>query len=94
MEGDCHYLDGNINARRRVEYAQRLLEQIGLEGKRVKMINLSSAMGSQFASTVAEFTKEICQIGPNPLHNGDHESQTGNNGPTHNLRTVIGPQME
>ncbi len=94
MEGDCHYLDGNLNARRRVEYTQELLEQIGLEGKRVKMINLSSAMGGQFASTMAEFAEEICRIGPNPLHNGDDGSRTSNNVSTHNPKTVVGPQME
>ena len=94
MEGDCHYLDGNLNARRRVEHAQQLLEQIGLEGKRVKMINLSSAMGGQFASTMAEFAEEICRIGPNPLHNGDDESRTRNNVSTHNPKTVVRPRME
>lgn len=67
MEGDCHYLEGNLNARRRVEYAQKLLEQVGLEGRRVQMINLSSAMGGQFAFSAAELTAEIKRLGPNPL---------------------------
>jgi coenzyme F420-reducing hydrogenase delta subunit len=67
MEGDCHYLDGNINARRRIEYSQKLLEDIGLEGRRIQMINISSAMGGQFAWTAAEFTEEIRRLGPNPL---------------------------
>jgi hypothetical protein len=31
------------------------------------MINLSSAMGGQFAFSVAELTAEITQMGPNPL---------------------------
>jgi len=31
------------------------------------MINLSSAMGGQFAFSVAELTAEIEQMGPNPL---------------------------
>jgi hypothetical protein len=45
-----------------------LLEQIGLEGRRVQMINLSSAMGGQFAFSAAELTAEIKQLGPNPLN--------------------------
>jgi coenzyme F420-reducing hydrogenase delta subunit len=53
-----------------VEYAQKLLEQIGLQGRRVQMINLSSAMGGQFAFSIAELTAEIKQLGPNPLNNG------------------------
>jgi coenzyme F420-reducing hydrogenase delta subunit len=44
-----------------------LLEQIGLESRRVQMINLSSAMGGQFAFSAAELTAEIKQLGPNPL---------------------------
>ena len=50
-----------------MEYAQKLLEQIGLQGRRVQMINLSSAMGGQFAFSIAELTAEIKQLGPNPL---------------------------
>ena len=69
MEGDCHYLDGNLNARRRVEYTRGLLDEIGLEGRRLQMINISAAMGGQFAWSAAEFTEEIRQLGPNPLRN-------------------------
>jgi F420-non-reducing hydrogenase iron-sulfur subunit len=71
LEGDCHYLEGNINARRRVKYASKLLDEIGLDGSRIQMINLSSAMGSQFALSAAEFTDEIIQMGPNPLKSVD-----------------------
>jgi coenzyme F420-reducing hydrogenase delta subunit len=44
------------------------LEQIGLQGRRVQMINLSSAMGGQFAFSIAELTAEIKQMGANPLN--------------------------
>ncbi len=67
MEGDCHYLEGNLNARRRVEYVSKLLEEIGLEGQRVRMINMSSAMGAQFAQAATDMTATIKEIGPNPL---------------------------
>jgi coenzyme F420-reducing hydrogenase delta subunit len=43
------------------------LEEIGLEGQRVQMINISSAMGGQFAFAAAEMTAEIKQLGPSPL---------------------------
>jgi coenzyme F420-reducing hydrogenase delta subunit len=46
------------------------LEQIGLQGRRVQMINLSSAMGGQFAFSIAELTAEIKQLGVNPLNDG------------------------
>jgi len=53
-----------------VEYASKLLEEIGLEGRRIQMINVSSAMGGQFAWSAAELTEEIRRMGPSPLQNG------------------------
>jgi len=43
------------------------LEEIGLKGQRVQMINVSAAMGGQFAWSAAELTAEIRQMGSNPL---------------------------
>jgi F420-non-reducing hydrogenase iron-sulfur subunit len=59
-----------VNARRRVEYIRKLIEEIGLEGRRLQMINISAAMGGQFAWSAAELTEEIRQLGPNPLGDG------------------------
>jgi F420-non-reducing hydrogenase iron-sulfur subunit len=73
LEGDCHYLEGNLNARRRVEYAKKLLHEIGMEGKRVKMINISSAMGNQFAVSAQEMSEQIVNLGPNPLRELDDD---------------------
>ena len=35
------------------------------------MINISAAMGGQFAWSAAEFTEEIRRLGPNPLKPAD-----------------------
>ena len=43
-----------MNAKRRVEYTRQLLESIGLEGQRLQMINMSSAMGGQFAEAATQ----------------------------------------
>jgi len=74
MPGECHYLEGNLYARKRVEYVQHLLDEIGLNGRRIQMINLSAAMAGQFAYATAEMVAEIINIGPNPL--GGH-SESG-----------------
>lgn len=52
---------------------QKLLEDIGLDARRIRMINLSSAMGNQFAASTAEMTAEIEQLGPNPLRTNGHK---------------------
>jgi len=49
LEGECHYLKGNLWARKRVEHVKRLLEEVGIEPERVEMYNMSSAMGARFA---------------------------------------------
>jgi len=75
MPGDCHYLEGNANARRRVEFARKLLEEIGLESQRLQMINISAAMAGEFSFAAAEITAEIQRLGPNPLRiNGTGKS--------------------
>jgi len=43
------------------------LDEIGLDGERVQMTNLSAAMGAQFAQTANEMAQKISQLGPNPL---------------------------
>jgi coenzyme F420-reducing hydrogenase delta subunit len=50
-----------------VKYVANLLDQIGLGGERVRMANLSSAMGPQFAELIQEITGRVCDLGPNPL---------------------------
>ena len=50
-----------------MEHLRSLLDQIGLGGERVRMVNLSSAMGARFAEIAAEMDAKIRELGPNPL---------------------------
>jgi F420-non-reducing hydrogenase iron-sulfur subunit len=67
LEGGCHFLEGNLRARKRVERAKTLLKEIGLEPERLDMFNLSSAEGPRFAEIVSEMSRRIKQLGPSPL---------------------------
>lgn len=71
LPGDCHYLDGNVKARRRVQRVQHLLKEIGLEPERIRMFNLSAAMAAEFVSDVTQMTETITNLGPNPLRKHD-----------------------
>jgi len=53
-----------------VKQAQHLLDQIGVDGRRLRMINLSSAMGKVFAEEATRMTEEVTALGPSPLRNG------------------------
>jgi F420-non-reducing hydrogenase iron-sulfur subunit len=70
MEGDCHYQQGNLNAKRRVGYTQELLRSVGLEAERVRMFNMSSAMANRWAAAVTEMDAAVRQLGPSPLRRG------------------------
>ncbi len=65
--GDCHFESGNVKATKRVQYAKKLLEEIGLDKERLEMYYMSSAEGARFAEVAAEMTERIKKLGPNPL---------------------------
>jgi coenzyme F420-reducing hydrogenase delta subunit len=67
LEGDCHYMRGNLYARQRVERVQELLGQVGLEPERARMFNMSSGMGQAWADAVTEMDAQIRALGPSPL---------------------------
>jgi F420-non-reducing hydrogenase iron-sulfur subunit len=50
-----------------VEYAKKLLDQIGLGGDRLEMHFISSAMGREFAEITGQMTERMRQLGPSPL---------------------------
>lgn len=77
LEGDCHYLSGNLRARARVGRVAKILESIGLGGDRVRMYNLSAGEGSKFAAYANEFSEHIEQLGPSRINQVRH-GQTEN----------------
>ncbi len=68
LEGTCHYNEGNYRARERVGHVRMLLEEVGIEGDRVRMYNLSSGEGPTFAAYAKEMADHIRSLGPNPLN--------------------------
>jgi len=65
--GDCHYISGNLKARRRVAILKSVLEDVGLEPERVWLRWISASEGAYFAETVREIVEHIRALGPNPL---------------------------
>jgi len=70
QEGDCHFLKGNLRARKRVEYVQALLKDLGINPERVAMYNMSAADGPRFVEIANEFTSKIRTLGPSPITTG------------------------
>ncbi len=67
LEGQCHYQVGNLQAKSRVRYLKRLLDEVGIGGERLEMFNLSSAQGPRFAEAAREMTERITALGPSPV---------------------------
>jgi coenzyme F420-reducing hydrogenase delta subunit len=40
LEGGCHFLEGNLRARKRTDRIRDILDEIGVGGERLKMVNL------------------------------------------------------
>jgi len=66
LEGECHYLKGNIRARKRVNKVKKDFEAMGLEPDRVEMFNLSSSEGPRFAAIAREMVERAYKLGPSP----------------------------
>ena len=79
LEGDCHYISGNIRARARVERVYKILEKIKIGPDRIRMYNLSAGEGERFASYANEFVDQVITLGPSPINvmrTGTAESAT------------------
>ncbi len=67
---ECHHVSGNLKALRRVTLLKKLMEQLGLNPKRLRLDWISANEGGKFAEVSAEMVDEIKKIGPNPLKEG------------------------
>ena len=62
--GDCHYISGNLIARRKFALLKSFLEYIGIEPGRVQFSWVSAAEGGRFAQIVEKVTREVKELGP------------------------------
>ena len=63
-EGDCHYQDGNYEARKRVYLVRSLLESLGIEKERIRIELSSDPEGTRIPKLVKEMRKELGKLGP------------------------------
>jgi F420-non-reducing hydrogenase iron-sulfur subunit len=65
--GDCHYIEGNYQAERKIKMLTKLIAQTGLETERLCLEWVSAAEGERFAQIIKDFTNQIRALGPSPL---------------------------
>jgi len=62
--GDCHYISGNLYARRKFALMKSLLEYVGIEPGRVHFSWVSAAEGVRFAELLHAVIESVRELGP------------------------------
>jgi len=75
LEGGCHFIDGNLFAKRRVNSIRDMLEECGIDKERLNMINVSAAGGPTLVKAIFEMVNTVKQLGPNPIKNSNLKSK-------------------
>ena len=65
-EGQCRYVEGNLRAYKRVMWVQKLLDEIGMDGKRLSLVNISSEDKGAAKQVVEKVKADLIELGPNP----------------------------
>jgi F420-non-reducing hydrogenase iron-sulfur subunit len=62
--GDCHYMEGNYKALRRVQLLKRMLNDMGIEEKRFRLEWISASEGERVKTVINEMTDQVRELGP------------------------------
>jgi F420-non-reducing hydrogenase iron-sulfur subunit len=62
--GECHYLEQNYKALRRVVLLKSMLTQFGIDPGRVKLVWASAAEGVRLAAEITTMVEEVRALGP------------------------------
>ena len=65
-EGVCRYVEGNLRAKKRVAWVKKLLDEIGIDGRRLLLANIPA--GDDFAAVrvIEDTLSTLADIGPSP----------------------------
>jgi F420-non-reducing hydrogenase iron-sulfur subunit len=72
-EGSCHFTEGNLMAKRRVNFAREILSESGLDKERLRMINIGAADARPFVEKIQDMVDTVRKLGPNPLSQNKQE---------------------
>ncbi|KFO67535.1 hypothetical protein ER57_09950 [Smithella sp. SCADC] len=62
--GECHYISGNLVARRKFAMLKSFLNYIGIEGDRTMFTWVSASEGDRFAQVIKGVTAKVKALGP------------------------------
>jgi F420-non-reducing hydrogenase iron-sulfur subunit len=62
--GDCHYVEGNYKALRRVTLLKRMLADLGIEDSRFRLEWISASEGDKVKHVVNDMVEKVRALGP------------------------------
>jgi coenzyme F420-reducing hydrogenase delta subunit len=62
--GDCHYISGNLAAKRKFSMLKNFLTHVGVEPERVQFSWVSAAEGARFAGLIEKVVEDVKRLGP------------------------------
>lgn len=62
--GDCHYISGNLVAKRKFALLKKFLGYLGIEPERVQFSWVSASEGSRFAALIETVVNDVRKLGP------------------------------
>jgi len=65
--GDCHYINGNLKARRRIALVHEILGRFGVDRDRLWLRWVAASEGNMFAETVKDMTDKLKALGPSVI---------------------------
>lgn len=65
-EGACRYVEGNLRAKKRVGWVKNLLDEIGLDGRRLGLFNVPSEDAAVVGQIIEQTLSDLADLGPNP----------------------------
>lgn len=68
-EKGCRYAEGSIRAKKRVDYVKTILDDIGMDGRRLNIFNTTAKDSGSIKDIIQKTILELETIGPNPALN-------------------------
>lgn len=63
-DGDCHFQDGNQEAKKRIYLLHRILESFGIEKERLEVVTAIDALGERIPGIINGFRDRLKSLGP------------------------------
>lgn len=66
--GDCHYINGNLKAQKRIIGVRKIVEQFGFEPERLQLQWIGASEGPEFQQKMTQFVDAVKALGQSQVH--------------------------